>query len=71
MPRGNLPEHIQNSEASITVFRRLQWASVAAGALHLVHCHGIIHCDVKPVMRLRQDTPSKYSQVCMQLTVDY
>ncbi|OIW30486.1 kinase-like protein, partial [Coniochaeta ligniaria NRRL 30616] len=48
MPRGNLRDHIQNSAASITASQRLQWAYDAAEALHLLHYHGVIHCDVKP-----------------------
>lgn len=48
MPRGNLGEHLQTAAASITVMQRFQWAYDAAEALHLLHSHGIIHCDVKP-----------------------
>lgn len=48
MPRGNLREHLQSAATTITVSQRLQWAHDAAEALHLLHSHGIIHCDVKP-----------------------
>jgi serine/threonine protein kinase len=48
MPRGNLREHIKNSSSSITVSQSLQWAYDAAEALHVLHSHGVIHCDVKP-----------------------
>ncbi|KAK4034728.1 kinase-like domain-containing protein, partial [Parachaetomium inaequale] len=45
---GNLRRHLRQATANITVSQRLQWACDAAEALHLLHTHGIIHCDVKP-----------------------
>lgn len=48
MPRGNLRDHVQKAAGAITTSQRLQWAFDTAEALHLLHSHGIIHCDVKP-----------------------
>ncbi|KAK4111666.1 kinase-like protein [Canariomyces notabilis] len=45
MPRGNLREHIKKLSSSITVSQKLQWVYDAAEALHVLHSHGIIHCD--------------------------
>ncbi|OBT60307.1 hypothetical protein VE03_10216 [Pseudogymnoascus sp. 23342-1-I1] len=48
MPNGNLREYLQTKAADVSLDQRLQWACDAAEALHLVHSHNIIHCDVKP-----------------------
>jgi serine/threonine protein kinase len=48
LPAGNLRQDLQQATATITVSQRLRWACDAAEALHLLHAHGIIHCDVKP-----------------------
>jgi serine/threonine protein kinase len=48
MANGNLREYIQDNAADVSLRQRLQWACDAAEALHLVHSHSIIHCDVKP-----------------------
>lgn len=48
MPNGNLRDYVQDKAANLTLHQRLQWACDAAEALHLLHSHNIIHCDVKP-----------------------
>jgi len=48
MPNGNLREYLQAEAANLSLTQRLQWACDAAAALHLVHSHNVIHCDVKP-----------------------
>ncbi|KAK4235065.1 kinase-like domain-containing protein [Achaetomium macrosporum] len=48
MPRGSLRKHLREAATTITLPERLQWACDAAESLHLLHSHGIIHCDLKP-----------------------
>jgi len=48
MPRGNLREHLRSAAATeIALPQRLQWACDAAEGLQVLHCHSVIHCDVK------------------------
>ncbi|KAF4636625.1 hypothetical protein G7Y89_g1464 [Cudoniella acicularis] len=48
MPNGNLREFLQTEAVNSGLTQRLQWACDAAEALHLLHSHNVIHCDVKP-----------------------
>jgi len=47
MPKGDLHEFLQ-SDASISMERRLQWCVEAATAVEFLHSLDIIHADIRP-----------------------
>jgi serine/threonine protein kinase len=46
MPNGNLRDWLRSD--GVSMHRRLQWACDAAEGVHLLHAHGVVHCDVSP-----------------------
>lgn len=48
IPNGNLRDYLRNKTEDLSIRQRVLWACDAAEALHIVHSHNIIHCDVKP-----------------------
>lgn len=48
MEHGHLDGYLTKYACQISLRQRLLWASEASGLVHLLHTHGVIHCDIKP-----------------------